>query len=199
MENKTDLPKSKKVFVVAVFIILLLLSTTVYFYVQYNKASESNKRIKSHAESDVLFYIEQEKNSIESLMTRIASNKPAAEKSVHAQAYTDIEVVLKAIQTLEHTLDKEPEEMEVLRSLEFTLSSLRSILGQIDGYYGFRNQQPFELKNCASGRIENEADIHNELNKFLKVLDYSDGEELDWDWNHFVANWEVDNPYSCSY
>lgn len=195
MKNESKQYRNKKVFIALSILIFLLLLVSLYSYTQYKKVSENNNKIKFQLESAVILNLAKEKDNIESLMKIIASDDPSTEKRVPASTYSNLIAADESVEILKYTLDKEPREMNVLLSLHFTFSSLRSFLSQIENYYGFRNQQPFELKNCASGRIETEEDIYNELNKFLEILDYSEKKKLEW--KDLVSDWEVDNPYSC--
>lgn len=195
--NEPYLQKNKKVFVVTIILVLTLLATNIYIYSQYNKVSENNRLIKFHLTDIILSHLPNEKDNIEGLITIIASDKPPTEKTVNAQKYSNLIAIEESLDILLHTSDKEPEEWEVLLSLKNTLASLGSFLNQIDGYYGFMEQQPFELKKCGDARIEDEEDILNELNKFLEILDYPNASKLSWE--SFVAYWPLDNPYSCNY
>lgn len=197
MNNENGTQKSMLVYAAAISIILLLLISTIYFYNQYQKVKENNMNLKVGLENTVLSHLSSGKYSIESVINIVESQGTLENNRELAIAYSSFIAVTNSVDHLIHTLDKKPQEIKVLMSMKTTLTSLNSFLIQIFDYYGYRNQQPFELKNCASGRMEDEEDIYNELVKFLDIIDYA--EESKKEWYDLIAGWEVDNPYSCTY
>lgn len=196
-KNETSLFRRKNIFIGLIIIIFILLSSTIYFYIEYKKAADSNNTTYSQLEYIVLDNISLGEESVELLMKNIGENDFINSEIVPHRAYSSLTLAKEAVKVLRGKSFREAEEMRVLMSLHFTLDSLLSFLSQIDAYYGYRNQQPFDLKNCAAGSIENQEDIYHELNNFLNILHYSDKEIPEW--SDLLSSWEAANGYDCDY
>lgn len=163
---------------------------------EYKKVVDQNNKLSIKLENIIIYQLSSEKANIEKLMEIVATNDFPTDKSAPNAAYSNLAVANEAVRTL-WQLRQEPEEIGVLSSLHYTFDSLGTFLSQIDTYYGYHNQQPFNLINCASGSIRSEEDIYNELNNFLDIFSYTDKENPEW--KDLISGWEVGNGYDCNF